>query len=262
MNRFSRATLVLLTLCCIGLAVSIYHRSPSTVKAQGYCQAGCEGSFNCDNGPYCDSNGNWVCPGSPILVDVLGNGFSLTDAADGVYFDIRNRGVKDLVSWTANGSDDAWLALDRNGNGRIDGVAELFGDATPQPQPPVGQSRNGFLALAVFDQPSEGGNSDGVIDAHDSVFARLRLWRDQTRNGVSEPGELLSLAASGVRAISLDYKESKRVDEYGNRFRFRSRLSTSAASDVGKWAWDVFLKVITVQTSSTASRNPQQVMAH
>jgi hypothetical protein len=58
-----------------------------------------------------------------------GNGYDLTDAARGVSFDIDGNGVVNRISWTAAGSDDAFLWLDQNGNGTVDSGAELFGDA-------------------------------------------------------------------------------------------------------------------------------------
>jgi len=186
----------------------------------------------------CDPSSNPVfcAQNDPIVVSLSDRRYWLTNLAGGVVFDLGDTGVPAQVPWTHHESDEAFLVLDRNDNGTIDSGRELFGDVTPQH---VSDSPNGFLALALFDDILSGGNEDGRISDADEIYLQLGLWRDENQNGTSELGEIVTLQEVGLEAISLDYRESSRVDRHGNEFRYRSR--SWWANGETRSVWNVFL---------------------
>ena len=152
-----------------------------------------------------------ICSGSPIVLDLNGDDFRFSSPDRGVSFDLSGRGSVQ-TGWIRG--DDALLVLDRNANGLIDDGSELFGDALGLDGKP---SSNGFRALALLDRAAHGGNENDKVDAGDSLYAQLRLWNDENRDGVSQPSELRPLAEVGVAELSLvSTYQSANFDEYGN----------------------------------------------
>lgn len=165
------------------------------------------------------------CLGSPLVLDLGDNGVQPTGVAEGVSFNLLGSG-KLRTAWVQG--DDALLVLDRNGNGRIDSGAELFGEATD-----IGGARadNGFAALAALDRPMEGGNGNGLLETGDLIFSELRLWSDRNRDGISQPAELMTLSEAGIRHIELTPTSSSSgtsdnvTDSYGNDLSLRGSFT-------------------------------------
>ena len=257
--KLLRAPFLAVLLVGTALAPRLPAQSCQSCTGSAECAGGsgavCQnGQWTCPNGgqpcmipapaPCCQecyetcSPTGWSCVGSLIVIDPQGQGFHMTSLGKGVPFEM-SPGTPMHVSWTNPAYQNAFLALDRNGNGKIDDGAELFGNFTPQPP---SSNKNGYAALAVFDLPRNGGNGNGRIDPGDAVYSSLRLWVDQNHNGISEPGELIPLAEAGVFEIGLDYTEDRYWDPYGNQFRYRARVWDEAGQAANK-CYDVFLQL-------------------
>ena len=209
------------------------------------CAGCCNGSVDCSklgNGGSCNYNTCGCTAVTPVLIDTTGHGFHLTSAENGGLFDIFGDKHPIKISWTSASSGNAFLALDRNNDGVIDSGKELFGNVTEQPKSP---NPNGFLALAEFDKPENGGNGDRVIDKSDSVFSHLLLWIDENHDGISQLNELHALPELGVYSIGLRYRNDRSLfDQYGNWFHYQTPVnprSSDGESKDGHVAYDVFL---------------------
>jgi len=173
----------------------------------------------------------------PIILSFEDRDVALTSLAGGVRFDLDSDGVAEQVPWTRESSDDGFLVLDRDGDGRIRDGRELFGDLTPQH--PTSRGRNGFEALRVLDDQLNGGNEDGLLDDQDLLFGQIRLRVDADHDGDSA-GELRSLEEVGIVGLELDYHTTQRIDEHGNVLRHFARVFRREEGPI--LAWDVFLE--------------------
>lgn len=204
--------------------------------------SGCGSDTQCCSG-FCDPFSGVCGSGTPILINLENNSsnFQLTSAADGVLFDINSDGILEQIAWTQPDSLVAFLVLDRNHNGTIDDGSELFGTATRKSDGTV--AANGFDALLDLD----GGPliSDGKIDASDAAYWQLRLWLDRNHDGISQPDELITLPQARISAIFTDYRESRRVDQYGNAYRFMGKalMANKNGKDVPILIFDVVFSV-------------------
>ena len=151
-------------------------------------------------------------------------------------------GVRDPIAWTRANDDDAFLCLDRNGNGLIDDGTELFGYATPLQNGQPAQV--GYRALAELDSSEAGGNRDGVVDASDARFADLCVWVDRNRDGVSQSQEMSGLGPAGVASLEYRYRVTQLRDSYGNLFRYVSTVKMRTPSGALR-SWPSFDVIFT-----------------
>ena len=140
----------------------------------------------------------------PLVIDLGKSGFELTGIEDGVHFDMDLNGFAEKTGWITG--DDAFLALDLNGDGKINNSRELFGDRTLLSDGTYAKS--GFEALAQYDY-----NLDGLIDAHDEIYNRLLIWQDKNKDGISTSDELMTLKEAGITSINLNYTEKNSDNE-------------------------------------------------
>lgn len=112
------------------------------------------------------------------------------------------------VYWPEPYAPGYFLALDEKNNSEIKNGSQLFGD--------YGNYENGFENLKVHDS-----NGDGVIDAKDKVFSKLKLWNDENGDGVSQKAEVKTLKEKGVISIELKYENV--TSKFGNRAQYKQK---------------------------------------
>ncbi|MEZ5690845.1 MAG: hypothetical protein R3D71_04180 [Rickettsiales bacterium] len=118
----------------------------------------------------------------PLVIDMNGDGLKLDSfQTSAALFDLNEDGTLENTGWTKPNSDDSFLVIDKNNDGQINDISEMFGN----------QSISGFSELKTYDS-----NNDNLINSQDTQFNLLKLWNDANANGTVEAGELTMLAAN------------------------------------------------------------------
>jgi uncharacterized surface anchored protein len=155
---------------------------------------------------------SWDASITPIAIDLNGDGIhTISREANTGSFDLLGTGKAITSGWLSK--DDGFLAIDKNGNGQIDDISELFGGAS---------KGSGFAKLATYDS-----NGDGVVDAKDAQFSSLMIWQDANSNGKTDAGELITLAKAGVVSLTVGYTELPFLDANNNLHLERSSVTLS-----------------------------------
>ncbi len=190
----------------------------------------------------------------PIVVDTTGQGFHFTDPQKACVKFKWGDQIK-CTSWPKADSGNAWL-VNVQGEPIPDDASDLFGNFTPHsdggekghPDP------NGFLALAWFNRPDQGGTGNLIMDQNNKIWPFLKLWIDthcyKTPDQLCTalPGELFSLEEKGIYSLSLVYDDPQKMDQWGNLFKFSVVVNPEPIpgrinhkSRDGRLAYDVFL---------------------
>jgi hypothetical protein len=154
---------------------------------------------------------------TPLVLDLNGDGVQTTSITEGTQFDLLATGAKQNLGWVSQ--QDGLLAIDLNGDGQINSGAELFGDRTVLAD--GSRAGDGWAALRGMDS-----NHDGKVDAQDAQFNQLRVWVDADSDGVTDAGELRSLADQGIASIDLA-ADGRSVQQNGNVVQAFSTYTTT-----------------------------------
>ncbi len=179
---------------------------------------------------------------TPIVIDLNCDGIHTVSRSNATgSFDLLGNGNAIQSGWLSG--DDGFLAIDTNGNGKIDSIVELFGG---------NNKGDGFAKLASFDS-----NGDGVVDAKDDDFASLKIWQDANGNHQTDVGELLTLGEAGVSSLTVAYTDLPFLDNSGNLHLERSDATLADGSVVDMT--DLYFSVSAADAAAAGVELPNMV---
>ena len=148
------------------------------------------------------------CCSGILVLDLKGDGLQLQGKETyRSYFAHEGDWFFQATDWPTDGHDAILALAQTEDDPNIDGVRDLIAVLPSE----VDENVSAFDKLAAFDA-----NGDGLVDARDPAFARLRIWVDRDSDGLTDPGDLVIPAAAGVSALRVAHG-GKRPDIAGNK---------------------------------------------
>jgi len=181
---------------------------------------------------------SWDAALTPIAIDLNGDGIHTIARADAQgSFDLLGNGHAIQSGWLSG--QDGFLAVDANGNGKIDDIHELFG----------GNKGEGFAKLATYDS-----NGDGFVNASDADFSKLLVWQDANSNHQTDAGELISLTDAGIASLTVSFTELPFLDAQQNLHLERSSATLTDGQSVNMT--DVYFNVSATDAAAAGVKLP------
>ncbi len=148
----------------------------------------------------------------PLILDTNKDGFITTTSLSEstTYFDITGDGLRERVGWVSG--EDALLVYDKNEDGKVSGIDEVFGNL----------NQSGFDELKQLIDS----NHDNIIDRKDELFNQLQVWNDLNQDAKVQTGELQYMSDSTVKSIDLNLVETN-IEINGNVITEASKYTTN-----------------------------------
>jgi hypothetical protein len=209
MVAFETQDLVVLTTAQIEVLTSVQTPVLSTTQVEAFTSQ--------QISAFTTSAFQFLTTGTPIILDLNGDGVRTLGIDAGVKFDLFDDGAAINTGWVSSG--DGLLVMDRNQDGQINDGSELFGSATRMANGE--QAPDGYAALRELDS-----NGDGVISSDDAIYGDLKIWIDSDSDGFSDTGETKTLAQLGIAKINLNAVVGTATDN-GNILGLTSSYETT-----------------------------------
>ena len=163
----------------------------------------------------------------PVVIDLNRDGIL---SYGQVNMDVNGDGYLDTTKWA--GAQDGVLVWDKFADGLVhDNSQYAFAQyATTYRFDALGNVRAATDLEGLADAFDS--NHDGTFNASDAQFAEFKIWQDTNQNGVSDAGEVRSLAEWGIAEINLTSDGVQRIPVEGVLEAGRTTATATDGSSV------------------------------